>query len=188
MEAETFYHVYNHANGSENLFRSVGNYYFFLKRFREYIIPIAETYAFCLMPNHFHMIIRIKDEKTLIKEFEGKGLDLSLLISKRFSNFFNSYAKSYNLMYRRRGSLFMRPFRVKEIKNDDYFTQLVLHIHANPVHHGFVKKIDDWPYSSYKQIISTQPTLVEREVVLKWFNGRDGFIQYHQQAPNLSGL
>jgi hypothetical protein len=49
MEPETYYHIYNHANGDENLFRSSENYYFFLKQWAKDITPVADTYVYCLM-------------------------------------------------------------------------------------------------------------------------------------------
>ena len=67
MEAGNFYHIYNHANGSENLFRNDENYNFFLRKWSQHIEPIADSYAYCLMPNHFHFLVRIKDEEDLEK-------------------------------------------------------------------------------------------------------------------------
>ena len=53
VEADKFYHLYDHAVGDENLFRNENNYKYFLKKYAEYFNPIAETYAYCLMPNHW---------------------------------------------------------------------------------------------------------------------------------------
>jgi len=60
---DTFYHIYNRANGNEKLFLSDENYLFFLRKFAEYISPICNTYCYCLMPNHFHFLMEIKSEK-----------------------------------------------------------------------------------------------------------------------------
>ena len=57
IEADNFYHIYNHAVGKENLFENEQNYLFFLQKFAEYFNPVVETFAYCLMPNHFHFII-----------------------------------------------------------------------------------------------------------------------------------
>ncbi|MCF6359136.1 MAG: transposase [Cyclobacteriaceae bacterium] len=62
MDVNTYYHIYNRANGNENLFRSDENYEYFLKKWGEYISDIADTYAYCLMPNHFHFLIKTKTE------------------------------------------------------------------------------------------------------------------------------
>jgi len=66
LQPSRFYHIYNHANGSENIFRDAENYRFFLEKYELYISPVAETFAWCLMPNHFHLLIQIRDETTLL--------------------------------------------------------------------------------------------------------------------------
>ena len=187
MEPESFYHIYNHANGNENLFRTDDNYRYFLKRYSDFINPIADSYAYCLMPNHFHFLVRIKESDDLLAEFRKLHKDLtgfenlSGLISQQFSNLFNAYAKAYNLMYNRKGSLFNRPFKDKEVTTETYYTKLIHYIHANPVHHGFVKEMEDWPYSSYNTFLSNKKTLLKRQDVLEWFNGKEDFIKFHQQ-------
>ena len=193
MKLDTFYHIYNHANGNENLFRTDENYYYFLKRFGFYIAPIDDTYAYCLMPNHFHFLIKIKDGMAIqsLQGFDNTNKDLtgfqnlSGRISKQFSNFFNSYAKAYNTMYNRKGSLFNRPFKQKEVTDDTYFTKLIHYIHANAVHHGFVNTIEDWPFSSYPTFLYVKNTQLKRNEVLDWFNGRQEFIRFHEQSIDL---
>ena len=65
LEPDAFFHVFNRANGSELLFSSQENYQYFLKRYKHFIPSIAETYCYCLMPNHFHFLIKIKSEEEL---------------------------------------------------------------------------------------------------------------------------
>ncbi|MBX7226861.1 MAG: transposase [Chitinophagales bacterium] len=164
---DTVYHIYNHANGAENLFRSDENYYYFLRKYGAYIYPIADTYAYCLMPNHFHLMVRIRDEQTVLQHLQLKkptlqaNIDLtgfenlSGLITLQFSNFFNAYAKAYNKMYLRRGSLFERQFKRKPITEEDYFLQLIAYIHYNPIHHGFCTDIFDWHIVLFTHIFTT---------------------------------
>ena len=199
MEQETFYHIYNHANGNENLFMTADNYDFFLKRFGHFIIPVADTYAYCLMPNHFHFLIRTK-EFTEIQNLQGykknlggysaddlQGFPSNLggltqkYISQQFSNFFNSYSKSFNSVFNRKGALFQPNFKSKPVQTEAYYSKLIHYIHANPVHHGFVNNIEDWPYSSYHTFLSNKKTLLKRDDILEWFNGKDDFIKYHKQ-------
>ena len=73
FEADSIYHVYNHGNGDDLIYREVENYQFFLERFKFYIIPIANVYAYCLMPNHFHFLLRIKPENDLLEFIEEKS-------------------------------------------------------------------------------------------------------------------
>ncbi|WP_445665227.1 hypothetical protein [Fodinibius sp. AD559] len=66
FEPNTIYHVYNHGNAEDLIFREDTNYAFFLKRYQKYIPPIADTFAYCLMPNHFHFMVRIKSREELM--------------------------------------------------------------------------------------------------------------------------
>ncbi len=67
---EGTYHIYNRANGNESLFFREDNYLYFLEKYKEYISPVAETFCYCLMPNHFHFLIRIKSENELRDPFK----------------------------------------------------------------------------------------------------------------------
>jgi len=85
MQPGLTYHIYTHANGSENLFRNDENFRYFLKRYKEFIPGVADTLAYCLMPNHLHLLVCVKDEKELAAFFKNKNLlkevkDLSGLI------------------------------------------------------------------------------------------------------------
>jgi len=66
LESDKYYHIYNHAVGNDNLFKKEENYYFFLKKYIQHISPIADTFAYCLMPNHFHFAVRVKSEKEIM--------------------------------------------------------------------------------------------------------------------------
>ena len=181
-----YYHVYNHANGDENLFRQEENYHYFLNLWAKHIEPIADTYAYCLMPNHFHALIRIKELDIIeAKIAMSDEVTIETFISRTFSNFFNAYAKAFNKMYDRRGSLFNRPFKAKEIDNDQYLTVVIAYIHRNPVHHGFRDTIDDWPFSSYEALLSTKPTKIKRRKVLDWFGNVPAFRQSHKLEPRI---
>jgi len=189
LAPEDVYHIYNCANGTENLFREERNYHFFLEKYFKYAHPIAETFAYCLMPNHFHIMVRIRSEEDLTG-FEN----LSGLAIKKFGNLFNSYAKAYNKTYNRRGSLFMRPFKKKKVKNEAYFTRLILYIHNNPVKHGFVKNMWDWPYSSLHLFAADNKAirfgskfkeLLNRKEVIDWFGGLQEFRAMHEEVGEL---
>lgn len=182
------YHIYSHANGEENLFRQDENYHYFLNKYSDYIHPLAETFAYCLLPNHFHMMLRIRKEPELTSFFMQKkkqeicAKDLPELISRHFSNFLNAYAKAYNERFDRRGSLFERPFKRKLIKSSKYFTGLIAaYIHNNPIHHGFVTDLNDWIHSSWHSYISEKNTKVSRQEGLIWFGGREAFTRFHKE-------
>ncbi|MEZ5022874.1 MAG: hypothetical protein R2728_06355 [Chitinophagales bacterium] len=93
-------------------------------------------YAYCLIPNHFHLLIRVKSEAKLKKEFDNDIQDWNAIINQKFSNFFNSYTRTFNKFKDRKGKLFMLPYRRKQISDDIYYTQIIGYIHRNPIHHG----------------------------------------------------
>ncbi len=195
MEPGKSYHLYTHANGFENLFQSDENYRYFLRRYEHFIPTVADTLSYCLMPNHIHFLIQIKTEAELVSTFsnlqgfknleglsqEEKESEIEKRISKQFSNLFNSYTKSFNKMYSRRGSLFIPTFKREEITRDNYFTNIILYIHTNPVHHGFVKSIVDWPWSSYQLIRDGSPSFIKGDEVIAWFGNRTEYEKIHLQ-------
>jgi putative transposase len=161
-----YYHVYNRGNSGESLFREERNYPYFLKLHGRFIEPVAETYAYCLLSNHFHFLVRIKDHP-------------STPPSRAFASLFGTYAKAFNRAYHRTGSLFEKPFRRRHVDNHRYFAALVAYIHRNPQIHGFVEDFRDWPYSSYRAIRSSKPSRIQRADVLDWFDGPAGFEEAH---------
>lgn len=70
------YHIYTHANGNENLFLNDENFNFFLKKYSTHIHPIADTYAYCLMPNHIHLMIRMKTQKQVVSYLQNINQNL----------------------------------------------------------------------------------------------------------------
>jgi REP element-mobilizing transposase RayT len=181
------YHVLNRAVGSEKLFFGDLNYNLFLSRYEKYISPIADTYCYSLLPNHFHFLIGMKDEQTILDHFQllkNKVCPPQLIpefTMKQFSNFLNSYAKKFNGMYARKGSLFTDYMKRIEIQSDPQFGSTIFYIHKNPVHHGCCPKMEDWKWSSYNTILSNMPTPLLRYEVLEWFGGTKGFLDYHSQ-------
>ncbi len=182
------YHILSRAVGNEILFRNEENYRFFLKRYLKYIAPIADTFAFTLMPNHFHFMVRIKSEAAIQSLYkrkkpnkEFKTEQLPDFIMEQFSNFLNSYTKSLNKMFGRKGSLFIDYLRRVEVKSDQQFGATIFYIHKNPVHHGYAIDIADWHWTSYKTFLSTSPTMICRNEVLDWYGGKEQFIYYHEQ-------
>lgn len=63
---DTYYHVYNHAVGDSNLYREAENYRFFMQKYAEYITPLCATYAYNLMPNHFHIVLKVRERNALL--------------------------------------------------------------------------------------------------------------------------
>jgi putative transposase len=185
-----FYHVFNHTVDPELLFRIPENYRFFLQKVHQYLTPVADFYAYNLLGNHFHFLIRIKEEAEILKRFEelrtqpDKQLpseEIPNFILQQFGNFQNSYAKSYNKVFNRMGRLFIESVKRVEVKDEPSLLNIIHYIHFNAVHHQLCKNILQWPHSSYHSLLSTGVTLLKRNEVLDWFGGREAFIKFHEQ-------
>lgn len=185
-----YYHIYNHANGDELLFKNIRNYDFFLQKYLRFVEPVANTLAYCLMPNHFHFLVKIRDETEIEKVLSGRialkyyrtDRDTDVMtdfVSKQFSNLFSSYTQSYNKLYDRMGSLYMKNFKRRIADEPSYRKELIIYIHLNPVKHGFVNLPEDWNYSSYNTFLSNKSTFLNRKEINLMFESMDEFRECH---------
>lgn len=174
FEAGQYYHVYNRGNNRENIFIEDKNYNYFLQKVKKYLLPIADVYAYCLLKNHFHIVLRIKDKEELPEKFKQK-------IHLPFSDLFNSYSKSINKAYNRTGSLFQEHLQRNRIEHEDYLKQLIVYVHLNPVKHNFTKSFETYLHSSYRSYISDKETSLDRDFILELFGGLKNFKFYHDE-------
>jgi len=189
MEAEQYYHVFNRTINKELLFKEAENYSFFLKQLKKYVVPVADVFAYCLIPNHFHLVVRIKNESELKNYFSEKlakknpsegSKPSEGLVSLQFGHLFNSYTQAYNKKYNRSGSLFNPRFKRKLISTNEYLKQVITYVHLNPFSHEVCDDFKNYPHSSYNGIISVKPTLLQRSEVIELFDDLENFKHVHQ--------
>lgn len=181
LESDCFYHIFNRGNNKEDIFKESDNYYHFLKLLKKHILPIADIYAYCLMKNHFHLLIKIKSFQNL--QVDDKLMKLKNL-SQPFSNLFNAYTKSINKRYNREGSLFKVRFKRNRMTNEEYLKNAILYIHLNPLKHGFTDNFENYEYSSYRSILSNKRTELKRREVIDFFGNKENFILVHKNSFN----
>jgi putative transposase len=182
MKSGEIYHVYNRGNNRENIFIEERNYFYFMQLYEKYIPRVADTFAYCLLGNHFHFLVRIREEHDCQSSEDWQSYPTP---GQAFSNLFSTYTKAINKAYQRTGSLFEKPFKRKIVDNEYHFTNLVLYIHRNPEFHGLVDDFRDWPFSSYKAILSTGQTGISRAELLSWFGNAKGFTAFHMNDPDM---
>lgn len=172
-----YYHIYNRGINSTTFFKEKSNFEYFLNLYEFHINPIAETYAWCLMKNNFHLLVRIKENEEI-------NVEKKILPSQSFSNLFNAYTKAFNKSYNRHGALFERPFRRKQITFDNYFQNVIVYINNNPIHHKICENPIEYPWSSYVSCVSDKPTKLKRKEVIAIFEDIDNFKYIHNQKAN----
>lgn len=175
FEYDTFFHVYNRGNNKEDIFKEDKNYSYFLKLVRQHLLDVAEIYAYCLLKNHFHIVLRIKDKSEIPDKYVDK-------VHVPFSNLFNAYSKAINKSYNRTGSLFQEHLKRNKIKDENYLINLILYVHLNPVKHKFCDDFREYKHSSFLSYISDKPSSLTREFVLELFGGKDNFIFQHKES------
>lgn len=173
-----YFHIYNRGVNGEDLFKEEKNYYYFLQQYKSYCSDVLETLAYCLLKNHFHLLVYIK-ENVEVSRTDGKEGVFRLNASKQLGHFFNSYAQSINKAHKRTGPLFESPFERKWVDNKSYLTSMIYYCHWNPQHHDFVKDFTQWEYSSYAAIISNNNTLVATEKTINHFGSIKAFKDAH---------
>lgn len=194
IEPDSFYHIYNRGINSCNIFQHKENYSFFLKQFSKYMNAVVDVYAYCLMPNHFHFLIKVKSEQELetfvnVLNFnkgasKEKGLHASTnIVSKQFAKFISSYSQAFNKTNNRHGALLESPFKRIRIDTEDYLKNLIIYIHLNP--EDIKMNYENYMFSSYFSLLSNAKTNLKRQDVLELFQNADNFIFCHKQPSKL---
>jgi REP element-mobilizing transposase RayT len=191
FETGCFYHVYNRSINRERLFKSPDNYEFFLRKVQLYIAPYFDIAGYCLLPNHFHFLLKVKLEddqllQAIQKETTQKAasflqsqIPYVSFLEDQFKRLFSSYALAFNKQQGRRGSIFQKRFKRKCI--DELSLPYVLaYIHHNPIHHFLTDDYTTWQYSSYLHFLEKQSPDKLTQEVLCWFG--DGSLQNSQAA------
>ena len=171
-----YYHIYNRGNNRQAIFFEPENYLYFLHGVKRYLVPVMDILAYCLMPTHYHLLVRVKEvalggstsegttpESSEVSETSELSGVTSLAVSRAMQRLSISYTRAINKRYDRVGSLFQGAFQAKAVTTDAHLRHLCVYIHANPVKDGLVADPADWPYSNY----------------LEWVGLRDGQLVDH---------
>lgn len=189
FEEDLLYHVYNQGNNKQRIFFEEDNYSYFIKKASKYILPYGDIIAWCLMPNHFHFLIKVNNLDLIPQKSDKlRSINDSIGIMLR------SYTQGINKKYKRSGSLFRSrtkadclnkivklsiPWYLKEgivkinyKEPDQMYPQTCFdYIHENPVKAGLVKRAADWEFSSYNEYLrSSVHSLINKEVSQEYIN------------------
>jgi len=169
------YHVYNRGINKMPIFTGPDNYVYLLRKVKRLLTELPITIlAYCLMPNHYHFVLRQDGE---------------ILISTFIQRLFQTYTQAFNKQQGRKGPLFEGRFRHVHVDRDEYVIHLCRYVHLNPVTAGLVSDPAEWPYSNYLEWIEARSgTLVDRAFVQQFFPTPDAYVAFvHDHiAPHIA--
>lgn len=145
------YHIYNRGNNRQQIFFKEEHYFWFLFLMRKHIMRSADLLAWCLMPNHFHLLIRANAGtiKYIIDGSFGRQA-----FSQGIKNVLSSYTKRINREMRFTGSRFQQHTKSKNVSSPLIHAWTAFHyIHQNPLRAGLVSRMEDWEYSSFREYL-----------------------------------
>lgn len=164
-----FYHVYARGVGGQIVYEDDADRKAFLVALRRGMRERdIELHAWCLMDNHFHLLVR------------GDLGEVSGCLQAALS----LYARSFNLRYGRKGHVFQGPFGSQAIADDAYFLQAMRYIHQNP-ERGGIASVDAYRWSSYREYVGA-PVLVKVDLALAMLGSVDEFVRFHRLSSEIN--
>ena len=167
------YHIVLRGINKQRIFEDDEDSLYFLEKLKTYKdITGYEIYAYCLMSNHVHLLMKEGEEP----------------LSTAFRRIGASYVYWYNWKYSRVGHLFQDRFRSEPVEKDEYFLTVMRYIHQNPLKAGIAKEMQEYPWSSYREY-SQKPVICNTEFVFNMFSvdpdkALSAWVKFNQEKNN----
>lgn len=173
FQPDQFYHIYNRGNNKRKLFFERDNYLFFLKKVRKEINPFCEIFSYCLMPNHYHLLIMTSETAYALHP-----------LARKIGTVQSSYTQAINYRKKSTGSAFQQKAKAKLIENKwDHLFVCFNYIHQNPLAAGLVNKLEDWEFSSYQDYAGLRNgTLINRKLAAEYVDFPDDPVEFERMS------
>ncbi len=160
-----YYHIFNRGIHHQRIFQDTENYLFVIRKIKHYCSELQITViAYCLMPNHYHFLIR------------QDGSYPAGMLPQRV---FNSYTKAYNKRFNQSGTLFEDSFHIKLVQETSHLLHLCRYIHGNPVKDGLVADPVGWEFSNYKEFVGFRKgSLFDSKFFFEYFSDPGDYREY----------
>jgi putative transposase len=193
--ANCFYHIVCKSIDGLPLFDEPKDYWIFLERFKKFNDGFLDVWAYCLLFNHAHFIVKVKHTDAirsyilqLLPENKTKSMNsfladitnellIDALIERQMNSFLVSYANYINNKHNRKGGIFQKPFKRIQIKGDGHLQQAIVYVHANAQKHGIVNDFKQYEYTSYHESANNY---IDSESMIDFFGGMEKYIQVHK--------
>lgn len=162
-----FYHIYNRGNDRQKIFLEERNYPYFLEKLKKELTPFCSILSYCLMPNHYHILIYTgKLSKSSDHSEWSDDCQLEKL-PRKIGTLQSSYTRAICKMYGKSGSLFQQKAKSRNLSDSKikYLPETCFHyIHQNPLKSRLVNTMQDYTWSSFQEYLQDKPCLCEIEL------------------------
>jgi REP element-mobilizing transposase RayT len=159
-----YYHVYNRGCNKEPIFFTEDNYRYLIKKFKQYSHQYEiEIFAYCLMPNHYHLLVKQKSDVS---------------ISKFIQVVFNGYSQAINKQENRSGTIFQGKAKGIEVVSEKQIISLLCYIHNNPAKTGLVHQAEDWEFSDYQEWIGMRKRESKNKLLSEYFYDKNSYRKF----------
>ncbi|HPW67736.1 MAG TPA: transposase [Salinivirgaceae bacterium] len=155
-----YFHIVNHSVDGRKLYYDPGDYKTYLYLFKKELDYKVTVIAYCLMPNHFHLLLRQNESEAITSLLEKTH---------------KKYACYYNKKYDRKGRIFRSPLNHIETPTDTYLLNACAYIHGNPVQAGLVGFPEEWEYSNFREYLRMRKGTLYSEQFLMDYIGNPEF-------------
>jgi putative transposase len=161
-----FYHVFNSGNNSQVIFPQQKNYPFFVSKLKSIVGEHCHIVAYCLMPNHFHLMLYLDELSTGLTL---KSRPLLQVLEQKLGTLQSSYTRAINVQENRTGSLFQSKIKVLEL-NIDHASTCFHYIHQNPIKGNLANNFTEWSYSSYPEYFNPVAGICNKEIAYEYLD------------------
>lgn len=173
------YHIFNRGVNRQYVFFNPENYHFFLGLVDKYLDGYVQILAYCLLPNHFHLIIKVNDVLMLNNQEITNENEIGKFVVLQLRRMFIAYAMAVNIQEKRTGALFESKYKRLEIDSEEYLRYVIFYTHFNPEKHGLADDFRKYKYSSYHALVSVKKTKLNRNLVYEIFGTKWDFLNFH---------
>ncbi len=198
FEPDQFYHVVFRSIDGVKLFLNNNQKQIFLNKWIQFMQPFCRIWAYCLLENHVHLVLKIEKAQSICAEIEKWSEDVQTkaiqnylsdkseshfdeMLERQVNRFLVSYVNTFNNEIVRKGGLFQKPFRHVLIVEEAHLQQAIVYVHANAQKHGIVKDYLLHPDHSYHEIIKGTNLYVDSSAVVDFFGNKTAFISVHKE-------
>ncbi len=182
FEPNKYFHIYQKAENGYNLFPSEEAQEIFFNALHKIINPYAKLMGYCLLPDHYHLLIKVKDEIYQRRGFPGISQLLTLSLRK--------FIRNYNLWLDREFGIKKKLLRslpqIVQIQGEEKFKEILAGIHLNPLYHKLTTNPLNYIWSSYQSIINKSSQNLNFEDVIKHYGNAIEFKEFHYKPLNWS--